>query len=408
MRGLDPSASEFKPRDRSDSDEFKWYESRGRAHSDSHRHEEVDFVTLDYPPRARAKTAASPSRKSKAGTSLSFNIYDRKVSPALQKAFDCIYGMPFRGSFAYAGVLSVDSSGSVLIVNSKSQVKTRHSGLASVEVQIHWKQAQTEKSMKIAVRSAGYDDGNFAEILLDGKEYSNDASGLNVVIMDLGTCEIVSESFDTHSIHGDEEVDRFLTFSSAQLKCSVEQVVATKLLLIASKDECAKNLKLRAQELLRQLGAEIPPRDDHETLLSLIHSGELPWEKTPSLLNVCAKADAENCMKTLLDNDWRIDYRPKHGIQNTALHDAIYHDSMKCIRVLLEEGINYKVRNKVGETAENMILKKYQVTVEEFLASPGSLLEKETEISLSLPSISSEEAIVSSVLRTLDLSFVLS
>jgi hypothetical protein len=294
------------------------------------------------------------------------------VSRSLQDAWDYILGVPFRGAIAYIGI--IEKKGARLdIIQSKMDSKPRFSGEhVQVDLSINIQEIQGKK-FNITVKSAGYDDGNFAEILLNAENLCKDERGLNICFIDPVTSTTHVESFDTFSVNGPEEIERLEAFINAQFQQTNSKTRCMRIVCLAVKDDCSKNLKQKGYELLSRLGLDLNPRDSADQLNSLISQKLLIPEKAPSLLNLCSKANAHRCIQLLFDNGWRIDYRPKHGLQNTALHDAVFHGSAEAIHALILKGANTTIRNKMGETAEDMIRNSFMMSVEEFMIWKGSV-----------------------------------
>lgn len=332
----------------------------------------------------------------------SFNIYDRKVSSALQTAWDAVFGIPFRGSIAYIGVIekrNVDQD--FKVVQAHMEMKKRFSGQTSTDLTLEVK-SPVQNKIELIVNSGGYDDGNVAEVFLNGQLVSKNDRGINIVVLDPVSLNVTSAAFDTFSVNGPEEVDRLEDFVLENLLRRAVGNRYVRVVCVAVKDDCTKNLKAKGRRILESMGMKFPMRDHSEMIHPLIENGALPAERTPSLLNLCAKSNAHRCLDLLLSHGWRIDYRPKHGLQNTALHDAIFHDSKEAARCLLQHGANYTIRNKIGETAEDMIAKSYLQTLEEFKNSQSDEMEtKKTQTGKEKGQ--DDSAVVDSVLRVLDL-----
>jgi len=292
----------------------------------------------------------------------SFNIYDKKVSPALQEAFDSIFGFPFRGSLAFIGLYEIGNQRKIdKILQTETVWRKRFQGQASLRKILTRQETSYVKGLQIDVISGGYDDGNTAVISIDGKDQSKNLRGFNFVAIKFPTGQKYSESIDTHFFNEAEE-GKMENFCKRlfETKC-------TLLLAVAVKEDASKNLKTCCRQELEKFGLVIPNGDDAITIKELINQKSLSGSHAPSLLNLSAKSNAYKVCDLLIVEDWRIDYRPKHGLQNTALHDAIYHGSMETARVLIGRGASTRIRNKKGETAEDMLLRIAGLTVSEFL-----------------------------------------
>eukprot|EP00475_Leptophrys_vorax_P013002 TRINITY_DN1937_c0_g1_i1.p1 TRINITY_DN1937_c0_g1~~TRINITY_DN1937_c0_g1_i1.p1 ORF type:complete len:676 (+),score=129.65 TRINITY_DN1937_c0_g1_i1:93-2120(+) len=328
----------------------------------------------------------------------SFNVYDRKVSPALQQAWDAVFGVPFRGSIAYVGVIE-KKPGQVgfSVLQSNHEIRHRFQGCSQADLTVELR-SPVKAKFDIVVRSAGYDDGNFAEVLVNGEQCCKNERGINLCIINPVSGAMDVEVFDTFSVNGSDEVARLESFITGKLFEEKKSYRCVRLVCISVKEDCSKNLKDQGKLVLESLGIKFDPRDDYQKLIPLIESGALPPEKTPSLLNLCAKSNAYKTIELLIKNGWRIDYRPKHGLQNTALHDAIFHGSKEAAQALIRGGANFHIRNKIGETAEEMILKAHGQDIDGFVSTNAGehLANSDT---------SNDEAVVASVLAVLDLKY---
>lgn len=287
----------------------------------------------------------------------SFNIYDRKVSPFLQNAFDAIHGFPFRGSMAHISSVSTEERG-WRVMESETQVAPRFKGPAVVEC------LSKSPDLRIKVESAGHDDGNYASVTVNGNVYQSNARGLFVCIVNITDTSVVSETFDTHSAQEEKVLERMRMFLQSNF---TDQQSAMKIVCVASKDESSKNLKVEGWKILRSIGCSISAPDNSVLLSDIIKEGKLSPSQTPSLLGICSKANASRCASVLVQNGWKVDYKAKHGIGNSALHDALFHGSRETAICLIQNGARTDLKNRIGETASDMIRKGFAKTVEEFI-----------------------------------------
>jgi len=297
----------------------------------------------------------------------SYKIWHRNAAAELQAAYNAIYGLPLYGSIAFIGrklsigmedfienedVLDVDGIPAEL-ANDRcvmTSIERRFCGKAEIvgEFEIF-----AGKVFQMEIASAGKDDGDFAKILIDGVEHSQDKRGFNIAFM-TEDGNVAVQSFDTHGLP--EEADRLAEFiSSAPIGA---------MFFGAIRDDGAKFLGAVGRAALRSIGVRIPQADDAISLAKVVNL--LPPDLTRALLTVCAKANAKNCARLLIQSGWDIHTRASHTM-NTPLHDAVYQGNAEVAAVLLDAGADPYLENKWGETPENIAQKKLGFTTLEDL-----------------------------------------
>eukprot|EP00475_Leptophrys_vorax_P023219 TRINITY_DN3170_c0_g1_i1.p1 TRINITY_DN3170_c0_g1~~TRINITY_DN3170_c0_g1_i1.p1 ORF type:complete len:649 (-),score=157.28 TRINITY_DN3170_c0_g1_i1:104-2050(-) len=274
----------------------------------------------------------------------SFKIWHRNASEELQCAYNAIYGLPLYGSVAFIGrkPFSNDHNDDEIQHDEDEHVThivRRFEGSAHVDKLLMG-------AWDVVIDSAGKDDGDYAKIVVNGHDYSENKRGFNLAILTPETGEVKVEAFDTHGLP--EEAEKLATF--------ISQAPAGSFLLGAVRDDGAKFLGDLGRAALRLAGVRVPKADDAFALREVVHA--LPPDRTRVLLTVCAKANAKNCAKVLLQNGWDIHTRASHTM-NTPLHDAVYQKNTDIAIVLLDCGADASLENKWGETPENIAQKKF-------------------------------------------------
>lgn len=277
----------------------------------------------------------------------SYKIWHRNASQELQLAYNAIYGLPLYGSVAFIGkkfyVEDEEAHTELPDLSNEPDINTvinqRFQGPALIHQNImdRW---------EVSISSAGKDDGDFAHILVNGEDLSQNKRGFNIVVIFPASGELISECFDTHGLP--EEAEKLSAF--------IANIPIGSYVLGSIRDDGAKFLGAIARESLVSLGVRIPPADDAISLARV--AGALPPDRTRVLLTVCAKANAKNCARVLLKLGWDIHTRASHTM-NTPLHDAVYQRNTDIAIVLLDCGANPWLENKWGETPENIAQKKY-------------------------------------------------
>jgi hypothetical protein len=100
--------------------------------------------------------------------------------------------------------------------------------------------------ISVHVQSAGFHDGNFARIMVNDVDYSPNARGLNVLVIDYTGNIVEVASFDTHI--SPTAAEAFVKF--------VEQLDLGTVIVIAVRDECTEQLST-AIETLTALGSQL-------------------------------------------------------------------------------------------------------------------------------------------------------
>ena len=100
---------------------------------------------------------------------------------------------------------------------------------------------------EIIIRSAGGHVGGYADILINGKNYSKNKRGYNIVVLDSKTTQIEeSESFDTHG--SKDEVDKMIAF--------VNHIERGKIVCVAVLDEGARQLTQDGAKIFGEIGGK--------------------------------------------------------------------------------------------------------------------------------------------------------
>jgi hypothetical protein len=310
--------------------------------------EQYSAETSPMPSRSTAQTPAPSAKLKKANLDDkkkhgSFKIWHRNASEELQLAYNAIYGLPLYGSVAFIGKKPDNDGMDDEIQNEEQEhftcVVRRFEGSASVQHIILgcW---------NVNIQSAGKDDGDYAHIFINDVDYSENKRGFNIAILIPETGEVKVETFDTHGLP--EESERLVSF--------ITGAPAGSYILGAVRDDGAKFLGDCGRAALRFVGVDVPKADDALALQAVVEA--LPADRTRVLLTVCAKANAKNCAKVLLQNGWDIHTRASHTM-NTPLHDAVYQKNTDIAIVLLDCGADASLENKWGETPENIAQNKF-------------------------------------------------
>jgi len=275
-----------------------------------------------------------------------YNPFDKECPKSYTRAIDCIYGMPFGGSVVFAGVKgSADLCETVI----------NPAGLGEAKVKM-----EVNDNLAFEATSAGFLDGDFAEILINGVDYSPNKRGINLVVVDPENLDAYLGVFDTHSHENNESV---------LLARFIESIPDGHYVIISVRYDCSKRLHVTAREALKNLGLAVPLDDDSELLSSFLE--DLDREKAGDLLTFCAQVNAKNCAFVLLENGWKVDHVKKHGSLNTAIHDAVFHGSVDVLKVLLKYDPDRSLLNKWKETAEDIASKLFGfTTLEDMIADP--------------------------------------
>jgi hypothetical protein len=127
-------------------------------------------------------------------------------------------------------------------------------GFTVVHPQIKIGKTDVFPPVDITVQSAGFSVGNFAKIVVDGKDYSPNKKGYNIAVIDSKTGKVEKvESFDTR----DDERGKFFAQKMAEF---LEDIPAGKIVVCAVKDEGSKYLSATCVQALKKIGAKLDLR----------------------------------------------------------------------------------------------------------------------------------------------------
>lgn len=223
-------------------------------------------VSSPSPPTQVARPAGNKT-KSKHGF---FKIWHRNVSNELRRAYDAVYGMPLYGSLAFISVRSSTGFRSITCT-----VNSRFEGPAVVSTST--RAGSTGAVLRIHAMSGGKDDGDMARITVNGTEFSSNARGLNIIVLDSMSGSVVSRcTFDTHG--SPSEAKRLIEF--------LDELPAGQIVVGAVRDDAAKFLLEGGRRSLRQVGVPVPSADDAQRLGAVLPF--LPPDRTQVLLTVYA------------------------------------------------------------------------------------------------------------------------
>jgi len=264
-----------------------------------------------------------------------YNPFGRDAPTAFRRAVDAIHGFPFGGSVAFVG-----TKNNVEELN-ETVVKLAGDGQAEIRRQIH-------ENVVVTVRSAGFLDGDYAEILINEVDYSPNKKGLNLVVIDPLTLDAYLGVFDTHSHIGNE---------SPLLARFLQSVPDGHIILLAVRYDASRRLHPDARQALVDSGVNVPAPDNADALSDVI--GELDASRAGDLLQMCATLNARKCGEVLLKSGWDVNHTKPHGSRNAALHDAVFHGSLAMVELLLENGADVAMINKWNETAQDIANKLF-------------------------------------------------
>lgn len=184
-------------------------------------------------------------------------------------------------------------------------------------------------------------DGNQARLVVNGIDYSLNRRGINMIVVDPGTFDVRSASFDTHTFSADENarLQEFIADASRRPGCPFA---------IAVKDDGATNLSPDSKAALESLGVRLPSSDHAAVLDALLNerSHVLPPRETAILLNVCARANAPACIEVLARRGWNVNACAPNGLQGTPLHDAVRRGHLEAIKTLMRLGADHLAYNR--------------------------------------------------------------
>jgi len=244
---------------------------------------------------------------------------------------DAIFGMPFGGSMAF------------LRAPDKTKTIWRHAGEGAVVLT-----ESVSDAVQVQIESAGFLDGDYAKLIVNGRDLSPNAKGINILVVNPETLDAYVGVFDTFTVHSTDShlLIRFL-----------ENISASALVLLAVRFDAARRLHPLARTKLRELGLDFPIADDATALQEAIK--DLAVTGAEELLTFCGVANAPKCARFLAENGWDIDFQKDHGSKNTPLLDAVFHGSVSVVQVLLSLGADTRRLNKWSESAADIALKLY-------------------------------------------------
>lgn len=122
-------------------------------------------------------------------------------------------------------------------------------GFTVLHPEIKIGKTEISSPVDITVQSAGIYGGNFAKIVVDGKDYSPNGRGYNIAVIDPVTGEVEKvESFDTRS----DEKGKFYSQKMAEF---LNEIPSGKIVVCAVKDEGSKYLSEAAVRELKKIGS---------------------------------------------------------------------------------------------------------------------------------------------------------
>jgi len=277
-----------------------------------------------------------------------FEMTSSEADPIFREALNAIFGIPYGGSLAFLrngltneSVTEMNSFGegsvfvpTALIVPEKLAVSCESMGLGSV-------------------------DEPQARLLVNGKDFAPNHTGFNFLVINPATMDAYVAVFNTSSQIGNE---------SKHMAQFIYSIDPQAVVLMAVKGDGVRRLHPMAREALRYLGVEIPEHDDAQTLAKCIV--EIPPDdaQAADLLNICAIVNAAKCASVLVNAGWNVNHQKEHGTKNTALLDAVFYGSFNVVRVLVSEcEADVGLRNKWGETANNIAEKLFELTLEDIV-----------------------------------------
>jgi len=294
-----------------------------------------DEVTSPKPKAMKLSHSSDDDAKSGIDNAAPYNPFATDVPVAFRRAMDSIHGFPFGGSVAFVGTKNNADNANETVV------KTAGEGEAEIRCQVR-------DNVVVTVRSAGFLDGDFAQILINEVDYSPNKKGLNLVVIDPVSLDAYLGVFDTHSHNGNE---------SPLLARFLQSVPEGHIILLAVRYDAAKRLHPAAREALVDCGIAIPVPDNADVLSEAIP--DLSASRAGDLLQLCGTLNAEKCAKVLLDAGWDVNCCKSHGSRNTPLHEAVFHGSIAVAELLLEKGADVTMINKWKETPEGIANKLF-------------------------------------------------
>lgn len=123
--------------------------------------------------------------------------------------------------------------------------------------------------------SAGFNDGDFAKILINGKERSLNLRGINVVRLDEEGNYLESTVYDTWA--SPEAADDMVRY--------IEHLADGEIVIFAVRDEASENLTVQARAALEALGSEYIGQlgeQDSWGMISIVGQGRLAEDYRPS------------------------------------------------------------------------------------------------------------------------------
>lgn len=130
------------------------------------------------------------------------------------------------------------------------------------------------KPLKLAFASAGFDDGNFAKLSVNGEDKSLNLRGINIVRLSTQGVYLESTRFDTYES----------TTASQDLVHYLEGLADNQIVLLAIKDEATMSLTHAARLVLSDLGSELIDRvgeSDSWGMIIQVGQGKLAEAYTP-------------------------------------------------------------------------------------------------------------------------------
>jgi hypothetical protein len=260
-----------------------------------------------------------------------YNPYDKLAPKAFRKGMDAIYGLSFGGSLAF------------VFDGHKNQTVWTPAGNGPAKIQV-----SISEKLQIEVISGGLCDGDCAQILINGKNYSPNERGVNILVVDPNSLDAYVGVFDTHTHIGNE---------SSHLARFISAIPEKNIVLIAVRYDATRRMHQEARRALQQKGVSFPSIDNVESLSEVI--GEINPSLGAELLSMAATVNAWKCADLLLEKGWNVNYQKKHGSRNTPLLDAVFHGSVAVVEVLLKYGANQTLQNKWHETAKDIVTKLF-------------------------------------------------
>jgi hypothetical protein len=240
---------------------------------------------------------------------------------------DCIYGLPFGGSVAYIGIKGGEG---------ETMFKSAGDGVANLTRHVH-------ENLTFEVSSAGFLDGDFASILINGVDYSPNKKGVNVVVINPVSLDAYLGVFDTHSHFNNE---------SLLLARFIHSIPEGHIILLSVRFDAARRLHPNARIALYSAGLDLPESDDDKRLAEVLD--DIEASMSGDLLTMAAAINASKCARLLLEQGWDVNHVKGYGSRNASIHDAVFHGSIDVIEVLTEFEADLTIRNKWNETATDI------------------------------------------------------